>query len=51
MFKKSNVQVVGEEFSILPASNYMFKVNSRKTRAKCEVCSKLSIKTPKREYC
>ena len=25
---------------------YMFKVNSRSTRAKCEICSKLTIKIP-----
>ena len=31
-----------------PASNYMFKVNSRNTRTKREICSKLTIKTPER---
>ena len=29
-----------------PAGNYMFKVNNRNTRKKCEICSKLRIKTP-----
>ena len=30
----------------------MFKVNSRKTRARCEICSKLTIKTPERhQWC
>ena len=29
---------------INPSRNYMFKVNNRKTRTKCEICSKL-IKT------
>ena len=29
-----------------PAWNYMFKVNHRSTRTKCEMCSKLTIKTP-----
>ena len=29
------------------ADNYMFKVNNRNTRARCEKCSKLTIKTPK----
>ena len=24
-----------------PAGNYMFKVNNRNTRARCEICSKL----------
>ena len=29
---------------------YMFKVNNRNGRAKCEVCSKLTITTPERRY-
>ena len=33
---------------ISPSSNYMVKVNSRKTTAKCEICSKLTIKTAER---
>ena len=28
----------------LPAANYMFKVNKRNTRTRCEICSKLTIK-------
>ena len=31
-----------------PAGNYMFKVNNRNTKTKCEICSKLTIKTPER---
>ena len=31
-----------------PADIYMFKVNNRNTRTKCEICSKLIIKTPER---
>ena len=27
-----------------PAGNYMFKVNNRNTRTRCEICSKLTIK-------
>ena len=27
-----------------PAGNYMFKVNNRNTRKRCEICSKLTIK-------
>ena len=27
----------------IPAGNYMFKVNNRNTRTKCELCSKLTI--------
>ena len=28
----------------------MFKVNNRYTRTRCEICSKLTIKTPKRRH-
>ena len=31
-----------------PAGNYMFKVNNRNTTARCEICSKLTKKTPER---
>ena len=27
-----------------PAGNYMFKVNNRNTRTRCEICSKLTMK-------
>ena len=33
-----------------PVGNYMFKGNNRNTRATCEICSKLTIKTPERRY-
>ena len=33
-------------YEIFPADNYMFKVTNRNTRAGCEICSKLPIKTP-----
>ena len=29
-----------------PANIYLFKVNNRNTRKKCEICHKLTIKTP-----
>ena len=29
-----------------PAGNYLFKVNNKSTRTRCEICSKLTIKTP-----
>ena len=35
---------------VFPAGNYMFKVNNRNTRPRCEICSKLTIKTPKRYH-
>ena len=31
-----------------PARNHLLKVNNRNTTTKCEVCSKLTIKTPER---
>ena len=31
-----------------PANIYLFKVNNRSTRKRCEICSKLTIKTPER---
>ena len=32
----------------IPAGNYMFKVKNRNTRTRCEICSKLTRKAPKR---
>ena len=34
------------QVEVSPAGNYMFKVNNKYTRARCETCSKLTIKTP-----
>ena len=34
--------------SIYPAGNYMFKVNNRNSRTRCELCSKLTIKITER---
>ena len=33
-----------------PASIYLLKVNNRNTRTRCEICSKLTIKTPERRH-
>ena len=30
----------------IPAGIYLLKVNNRNTRTRCEICSKLTIKTP-----
>ena len=36
----------------IPDDMYLLKVNKRKTRAKCEICLKLTVKTPKRlQWC
>ena len=37
-----------EKLKTYSAGNYMFKVNNRNTRTRCEICSKLTIKTPER---
>ena len=34
----------------IPAGNYLLKVNSINTRTRCEICSKLTIKTPERRH-
>ena len=35
-----------------PVGNYMFKVNNRSTRTRCEICSKLTVKIPEqRQWC
>ena len=36
-------QFFGKKLHV-PASNYMLKVNSRNTRTRCEICSKLTLK-------
>ena len=33
------------------ADNYMFKVDNRNTRTRCEICSKLTVKIPEYLYC
>ena len=34
-----------------PAGINLFKVNKKNSRTMCEICSKLTIKTPKRRHC
>ena len=31
-----------------PAGNYMFKANIKNSRTRCEICSNVTLKTPKR---
>ena len=37
-------------FLPFPVGTYMFKVNHRHNRTRCEICSKLMIKTPERRH-
>ena len=34
--------------SLHPAGIYLLRIDKRNTRARCEICSKLTIKTPER---
>ena len=38
------------EYSLNLACKYLLKVNNRNTRIRCEICSKLTIKTPERRH-
>ena len=42
--EKEEVKLQLKEVNL--AGNYMFKVNNRNTRRRCEICSKLTMKTP-----
>ena len=45
LFKDHNQSAVNTRELNLPAGTYMFRANNRTTRARCEICSKLTIKT------
>ena len=34
----------------IPVAIYLLKVNNRNTRKMCEICSKLTVKTPERGH-
>ena len=46
--KKVYLKVFLNRFMLIQANIYLFKFNNKNTRKKCEGCSKLTIKTPKR---
>ena len=37
-----------KENALMPAGIYLLKVGNRNTRTRCQICSKLTIKTPER---
>ena len=39
---------LGDNIWTYPVGNYIFKVNRKNTRTRCEICSKLTSKTPER---
>ena len=47
---KANKKRTSENFINIPANIYLFKVNNRNTRKSCEICLKLTIKTPERRH-
>ena len=46
LFNRSNTSFLFQ----YPAGIYLFKVNNGNTRAMCEICSKLKIRTPERRH-
>ena len=39
-----------DESKYYPANIYLFKINKRNIRKNCDICSKLTIKTPERRH-
>ena len=35
---------------VFPTGSFMFKVNNKSSRIRCEICSKLATKTPERRH-
>ena len=46
--KKFKVEVLKEIVKVNPPGIYLLKLNSRNTRTRCEICPKLTLKTPER---
>ena len=44
------ISCISKVCKVYPAGIYLLKVNNRKTRTRCEICSKLTIKTPERRH-
>ena len=44
----TGIPIAISQMDDIPVGNYMFNVNNRNTRTRCEICSKLTIKTPDR---
>ena len=48
LFQKENKFIQIRNSNGVPVGIYLLKVNNRNTRIRCEICSKLTIKTPER---
>ena len=44
------IHIINHLGDLVPANIYLFKVNNRSTRKRCEICSKFTIKTPERRH-
>ena len=50
--KCADTETVSSCLGKYPVGIHLFKVNNRNTRTRCEICSKLTIKTPeRRQWC
>ena len=50
IIEKLEIDCLEITMSKIPAGNYMFKVNNRNTRTRCELFYKLTIKAAKRSH-
>ena len=48
--QKIRLQNISGWLLVYPANIYLLKVNNRNTRKRCEICSKLTMKTPERRH-
>ena len=48
-FREEHKLISSSSFNIR-SKIYLFKVTNRDTRKRCEICSKLTIKTPERRH-
>ena len=47
---KINMCTITKTVEQVSANIYLFKVNNRNSRKRCNICSKLTIKTPERRH-
>ena len=48
ILKNNRFSACARVYNILPGNFYFSKVHNRDTKRKCEICSKLAIKSPER---
>ena len=50
IYQQNPSKIPLRQASFYSAGNYKFKVSNRNTRTRCEICSKLTIKTQERRH-